>query len=137
MRLTETQNILEAALRAAGYTNSVYNGDPYDLWNNKEVSYVSACYEVQQMEITEATKSYQFIVYVADRLTEDGDNTLAALDACEAVLEAAVAYLNTAGVVGVNVDYCYPFMQKFADNLAGYYATLTVEVDKDINYCDQ
>ena len=80
MRLNDTQQLLETALRQSAYLNSLYHGDPYDQWNNAEVGYVSACYELQQVETTENTKRYHFIVYVADRLTEDGSEVVYSKD---------------------------------------------------------
>ena len=138
MRLNDTQQLLETALRQAAYLNSLYHGDPYEQWNNAEVGYVSACYELQQVETTENTKRYHFIVYVADRLTEDGSNEVYALDASEGVLDAALQYIratNEPDIVDVEATYYYPFVQKFADILAGYYATIIIEVSKSINNC--
>lgn len=136
MRLTDTVIALETALMSTGYTNSVYMGDVYNVWNNTNVPYVSACYDISRVGASDDAHVYQFIVYVADRLVEGEKNLTQALDACEAVLDMAVSKLRvTNGILDVIVDFYIPFSQKFADNLAGYYGYIDVKVKKDIDNC--
>lgn len=136
MRYTELCTALESALMSAGYTNSVYRGDVYDIWNNKEVQYVSACYDLIEAVYDDNLNQYNVRVYVADRLVEAETNETYALDACEAVIRHAIATLRSAsGVLDIGCSSLVPFVQTFADNLAGYYADLQIQVINKIDNC--
>lgn len=138
MSWTELAPIIEAALKATGYVNSVYEGDVYDMWNNTDVPYVSACYDEVGMPDSgsESIDRYDVLVYVADRLEDDGSNTRHARDFSRAVLKVALAQLRRSeAVLSVGAEPLQPFVQKFADNLAGYYTTLSIMVRNDIENC--
>ena len=141
MSWTELAPIIEAALKATGYVNSVYRGSPYDLWNNTGVEYVSVCHDLQSAArdaTNDSLHRYNVILYAADRLTTSADNETQAWDASEAVIDVVIAALrSTAGVMSVETSEMLPFSQDdgFADNLAGYYTTLTIEVATDITLC--
>ena len=138
MSWTELAPIIEAALKATGYVNSVYEGDVYDMWNNTDVPYVSACYDEVGMPDSgsESIDRYDILVHVADRLEDGGSNTRQARDFSRAVLKVALAQLRRSeAVLSVSAEPLQPFVQKFADNLAGYYTTLSVMVRNDIENC--
>ena len=138
MSWTELAPIMEAALKATGYVNSVYEGDVYDMWNNTDVPYMSACYDEVGMPDSgsESIDRYDVLVFVADRLEDDGSNTRQARDFSRAVLKVALAQLRRSeAVLSVSAEPLQPFVQKFADNLAGYYTTLSVMVRNDIENC--
>jgi len=138
MSWTELAPIIEAALKATGYVNSVYEGDVYDMWNNTDVPYVSACYDEVGMPDSgsESIDRYDILVYVADRLEDGGSNTRQARDFSRAVLKVALAQLRRSeAVLSVSAEPLQPFAQKFADNLAGYYTTLSVMVRNNIENC--
>lgn len=128
---------IETALRATGYVHSVYEGDVYDIWNNSEVQYVSACYDEVSLtqESGDGLDTYNVMVYVADRLTEDNSNSRQARDFAYAVLKMAVATLRQYQPIAVSHSDFTPFVQKFADNLAGYYTQLSITVPSDIQNC--
>lgn len=136
MTWTELAPKIEEALRVTGYVNSVYEGDVYDVWNNTNVQYVSACYdEVSHPKgDTDSLETYNVIVYVADRLTEDASNSRYARDFARAVLKGAVAMLRRS-VLAVDYTDLTPFVQKFADNLGGYYTTLTIQTADTLDNC--
>lgn len=136
MRWSELAVKIESALRATGYVNSVYEGDVYDIWNNKEVPYVSACFDETALEPdSESLDTYSVMVFVADRLTEGNSNSRQARDFARAVLKVTVATLRQQPPIGVTCGVLTPFVQKFADNLAGYYTTLTITIPSDIQNC--
>ena len=128
---------IESALRATGYVHSVYEGDVYDIWNNSEVPYVSACFDEVALDssTSDSLDTYNVMVYVADRLTEDNGNSRQARDFARAVLKMAVATLRQQQPITVSCGALTPFVQKFADNLAGYYAQLTITVPSDLQNC--
>ena len=127
---------IESALRATGYVHSVYEGDVYDIWNNSEVPYVSACFDEVALDdsVNDSLDVYNVMVYVADRLTEDNGNSRQARDFSHAVFKMAVATLRQQHIA-VECGALTPFVQKFADNLAGYYAQLTITVPSDLQNC--
>jgi HD superfamily phosphohydrolase YqeK len=85
---------------------------------------------------SESIDRYDILVYVADRLEDDGSNTRQARDFSRAVLKVALAQLRRSeAVLSVSAEPLQPFVQKFADNLAGYYTTLSVMVRNDIENC--
>lgn len=137
MRYTETSKLLEDAIRSIAYVKSVYSGDVYDLWNNAEVRYVSACYDLVDVSSNgESMTEYNIRLYVADRLMEGGGNVKEVLDSCEAVFKVFRAWLlRNSGIEEVEVGRLTPFEQKFADNLAGYYGDVTITVLQTISDC--
>lgn len=141
MRYTELTQVIEDAARSVGYVNSIYRGSPYDLWNNTGVQYVSVCHDLQSASrdaTNDSLHRYNVILYAADRLTTSADNEPQAWDASEAVIDVVIAALrSTTGVMAVETSELLPFSQDdgFADNLAGYYTTLTIEVTTDITLC--
>lgn len=138
MRLTELSKEIRTAFDAVGYVQGVYFGDVYELWNNEQVRYVAACVTIEQVQQVGELKHYTLIAYCADKLLDDESNTTHALDYSEAAIDAMINHLlNTDGVVDVQTERVYtPFVQKFADTLAGYWVRLVVVVRPDVTPCD-
>lgn len=139
MRLTELYPIVDAALTASGIVHTVTHGDVYDNWNNSEIDYVAANYDIVSATVNLNTSAYILRLFVADRLTDDASNELQALDISEAAIRRTVVNLlhSVVGVTEWDNDSVLltPFSQKFADNLAGYYTELTVIVANEITNC--
>lgn len=139
MRYTEICRLIESAVGNVGYVHSVFRGSPYDNWNNTEVEYVSVCYDLQGVDIaSDSINTYHVVINAADRLTESADNETYALDAAEAAIGVIMAALRANdAVLEVSGETLTPFVQHdgFADNLAGYYTILDIQVRNDINNC--
>ena len=50
MNLSEIAEKIREGFGLVGYVESIYDGDAYDTWNNKEVRYLSACFELESIE---------------------------------------------------------------------------------------
>lgn len=141
MNLTELSNRMTAAFEQVAYVNSVLTGDVYERWNNKEVKYVSVCYAIESSDADENITTYSFILYAADRLLEDGSNNVQSFDICQTVIENALNFLTNSGAsdnLWIEDTRTYtPFVQKFADNLAGVYVRTKIKVRNDLNLCNE
>lgn len=139
MNLQEIATELQNGFQSVGFVNSVYNGDVYDLWNNNEVRYLSACWELEMIETKENWKTYVLIIYAADRLMEAEVNKNACWDAAEQAIETALNYLTLSGqsdnLFIEEMRQYTPFTQKFADNLAGVYCRVRIQTPNEINLC--
>lgn len=138
MRLTRLKHIISEAFESAGYVNGIYFGDVYELWNNEQVHYVAACATLDQVQSVGQLKEYRFTFYAADKLLDDEVNKTHALDYAEGALDAAMMYIdNHDEVLEVESDRVYtPFVQKFADTLAGYWVDVTIRVQPDMGICE-
>lgn len=139
MNLTELSSLMTAAFSSVAYVNSVLTGDVYERWNNKEVKYVSACYALESSDTDENVTTYSFIIYAADRLLEDAANTVQSFDICQTAIEMMLNYISDSGAddnLWIEDTRTYtPFVQKFADNLAGVYVRVKIHVRNDLNLC--
>ena len=138
MRLTKLTEIIRAGFESAGYVHGIYFGDVYELWNNEQVKYVAACVTLVQVQNVGNLKEYHFTMYAADKLLDDEANKTHALDYSEGALDAAMQYIdNHDDILEVISDRTYsPFVQKFADTLAGYWVDVRVRVQPDIGVCE-
>lgn len=139
MNLSEIAEKIREGFARVGYVESVYDGDAYDTWNNKEVRYLSACFELESIGATENIKTYNLIVYTADRLIEDGSNKMMCWDAAEQATETMLNFITENGesdnLFIDEVRQYTPFVQKFADNLAGVYCRVKLKTTNEINLC--
>lgn len=135
MSWTELSGYIEAALGSVGYVNSIYRGDVYDRWNNTNVAYVSAVYEnINTPPDGDSIEEFDVRLTVADRLVEGEYNDTFAQDFARNAILVAVAALRHS-VLEVDVVQMTPFVQKFADNLAGYTCQLAIKVTTNIQIC--
>ena len=139
MNYYEIAEKLRAGLAGVGYVNSIYDGDVYDQWNNNEVPYLSACFELEGIETSDNIKSYNIVVYAADRLLEDGSNKAMCWDAAEQAIETALNFATENGKSDnlwiEDMRQYTPFVQKFADNLAGVWCRVQIKTRNVINLC--
>lgn len=138
MRLTEIIQILQDAFEQVGYIYSISFGDVYDHWNNNKVQYVAACTDLENVQSVGDLKKYSFVIYVADKLLDDNSNTTHALDYSEAAIDATLNYIDQhPDIIEVESNRTYtPFVQRFADTLAGYWLRVAISVEPDIVQCD-
>lgn len=139
MNMSEIAEAIREGFAKVGYVESVYDGDVYDLWNNKEVKYLSACFELENINTNENVKTYVLIIYAADRMLEDGANKMGCWDAAEQAIETMLNYLTENGMSDnlyiEEVRQYTPFVQKFADNLAGVWCRVNLKTGNEINLC--
>lgn len=141
MNYTSLIDLLQSSFAQTGTTHSTYVGDPYELWNNKRVRYISACVSLESLEVEENVRTYVFLIYCADRLTRGETNVGNCIDACTDAVEAALNFATDNGnsdtlLVEGTRQYT-PFVQKFADNLAGVWTRVRLQVNNDINLCTE
>ena len=139
MRLTGLTEHIRTAFEQVGYVHGIYFGDVYELWNNEQVQYVAACVTLEQVQTVGELKQYGLVIYCADKLLDDESNTTHALDYAEGAIDAALNHLQFAvdEIVDVHTDRIYtPFVQKFADTLAGYWVRAEIVVRPDVTLCD-
>ena len=141
MNLTQLSKNIDTAFERVGYVNSVLTGDPYERWNNKEVKYVSACYALESSDSDENITTYSLIIYAADRLLEDASNTVQSFDICQTAIEVMLNFLTDSGKEDKlwieDIRTYTPFVQKFADNLAGVYVRTKIKVRNTLNLCKE
>ena len=139
MNLSEIATAIEQGFSRVGYVESIYNDDVYDIWNNSEIRYLSACWELESIETQNDVRAYNLIVYAADRLMENETNKVQCWDAAEQAIETMFNYITENG----QSDNLYieetrqytPFTQKFADFLAGVYCRVKLKTSNEINLC--
>jgi hypothetical protein len=139
MNLSEISIAIIDGFKKVGYVESIFNDDVYEIWNNSEVRYLSACWELESIETQDDVKAYNLLIFAADRLMENESNKLQCWDAAEQAIETMLNYITENGqsdnLFIEDVRQYTPFKQKFADNLAGVYCRLKLKTPNEINLC--
>lgn len=106
-------------------------GDVYDLSSNPTVKY-GVVYLTQGQHISSSAKTdYSITIFYIDRLLDDMSNRLEIQSHGMRVIDNIVLGLEDEYDVEIgNVNY-QPFTQRFADECAGVFATLTITAFKD------
>lgn len=118
--------------------HSYSNQSPYDFWNTEEVKYGSVVFAVKGVKTQNNIAKYECVLYYGDRLNESGSNRDSIQSDAIGVLESIVSRLNCSE----RIEFVtYPiqstlFEQKFADNLAGAYANLSIDLPTTGSCCD-
>lgn len=137
MTLYEIINNLLAIAKSKPNINFVGEGDIYELNNLPDIEY-SVFYITQETHnIDENTNSFTLNLFYVDRLTENNNNRLIIQSNG---IEAITNIVNTM-VMTENIDIDYPltftpFNQRFADDCAGVYCTITLITDANIGICE-
>lgn len=131
--LKEVVRTLKSVCMLQPAVNSVAEGNSYDIWNgNRQVRYASVV--IQQLKHTEIIEDngiirYRFYLIYADRLVHNlEENRL------EIQSNAIDVLKNIIWTIDNEVDWEWKkityqtFTQKFADELAGAYADVEIEV---------
>lgn len=106
-------------------------GDVYNNWNNSEIKYSALNVFCTDCTVNDGSISYQLMLFVADRLLDDKSNEAYLYDVATLQLEAIIDNLD-----GVVTDRKYTFFsEKFADQLAGAFAEITIELPY-IKHCN-
>lgn len=75
MELLELSNAIQEAFLQVELVESVYNNDAAYIWNNKDVHYVSVCFDLVSVTNDGIDHTYTFNFYAGDRQKEDIDST--------------------------------------------------------------
>lgn len=117
---------------------SYYNTSVYECWNNQEVKYGSVVFAVKSVKEQNSITKFDCVLYYGDRLNENKSNRDSIQSDAIGVINNIVSRLNCSD----NIEFVtYPvqstiFEQKFADELAGAYANLTIDLQSTGDCCD-
>lgn len=117
---------------------SAFDGDAYINWNSSEIKYGSFNVGLKNITYDGNLTTYSLVLYYGDRLLQDGSNANQIYTDGINSLQSIINLLNRASNVEIEDDIRYtPFIQNFADYLAGVYTTinLTTEVEVDYEQC--
>lgn len=116
--------------------NSAYEGNIYDILNAKpDNKYASVVITQQSHTTDEIYDHYGFVIFYVDRLVDDlEENRVQIQSIGKSMLGNIItAFCNEFEAECENISY-QPFTQRFADETAGVYCTITIDTVKDV-YC--
>lgn len=116
---------------------SYYNTSVYECWNNQNVKYGSVVFAVKSVRETNSIAKYDCVLYYGDRLNDNKTNRDAIQSDAVGVINSIVNQLNCSDKIEF---VTYPvqstiFEQKFADELAGAYANITIDLQSNGECC--
>ena len=131
MNIVQLNNFIEKIVSCTETVKSFYTNSVYECWNTEEVKYGSISFCITKTQMRERTMTYDAIIYYGDRLLEDKSNRNAIWSDAAQVIQSIIGTVN--GIDGeITISYPYNltlFEQKFADELAGAYAEISIEVE--------
>lgn len=116
--------------------NSAYEGNIYDILNAKPDNRYASVVITQQSHTTdEIYDHYGFVIFYVDRLVDDlEENRVQIQSIGKSMLGNIItAFCNEFEAECENISY-QTFTQRFADETAGVYCTITIDTVKDV-YC--
>ena len=138
MNIVQLNQYIEKIARCIQIVHSYSSQSPYEYWNAKgDVQYGSVCFCVKKSRMRSNTITYDAVLYYGDRVVDTPSNKEQIWSDANNVIQNIVGTINMQSDGEVSVSYPYDitnFEQKFADNLAGAYATLSIET-KGIGEC--
>lgn len=133
MTIYQTIKELEKIALSTPQINFCGENDLYAIINsNPNIQYSIFFVTQNQHKSTEDWDKYNLNLFYIDRLLEDNSNELAIQSIGKEILTNIVRIF--CGLYDAEVDGQYnwqPFMQKFNDNCAGVYLTITLDIAKD------
>lgn len=116
--------------------NSAYEGNIYDILNAKpDNKYASVVITQQSHTTDEIYDHYGFVIFYVDRLVDDMEENRVQIQSIGKSMLGNIitAFCNEFEAGCDNISY-QPFTQRFADETAGVYCTITIDTVKDV-YC--
>lgn len=116
--------------------NSAYEGNIYDILNAKpDNKYASVVITQQSHTTDEIYDHYGFVIFYVDRLVDDMEENRVQIQSIGKSMLGNIitAFCNEFEAECDNISY-QPFTQRFADETAGVYCTITIDTVKDV-YC--
>lgn len=138
MNIVQLYDYIGQIAQTIPIVHSYSNQTPYEYWNTHEVKYGSVIFAVKTVRTQNNIAKFDCVLYYGDRLNETGSNRDSVQSDAIGVLDSIVSRLNCSD----RVEYVtYPFQttlfeQKFADNLAGAYTNITIDLPATGNCCD-
>ena len=138
MNIVQLYDYIGQIAQTIPIVHSYSNQTPYEYWNTQEVKYGSVIFAVKTVRTQNNIAKFDCVLYYGDRLNETGSNRDSVQSDAIGVLESIVSRLNCSE----RVEYVtYPFQttlfeQKFADNLAGAYTNISIDLPATGNCCD-
>ena len=134
MTLKDVINYLESTASVQPAVHTIVRNDILKLNNASNVIYGVFAWVLgtQQVKINDRMATYQLYVYYIDRLAEKVDNTLDIHSFGIQVLNNILLTLQDVDIF-INDYSIQPFYQRFADECAGVYATINIDVPIDYN----
>ena len=131
MNIVQLNQYIEKIAHCIQIVHSYTSQSPYEYWNAKgDVQYGSVCFCIKKSRMRSNTITYDAVLYYGDRVVDTPSNKEQIWSDANNVIQNIVGTINMQGDGEVSVSYPYDitnFEQKFADNLAGAYATLSIE----------
>ena len=138
MNIVQLNQYIEKIARCIQIVHSYSSQSPYEYWNAKgDVQYGSVCFCIKKSRMRSNTITYDAVLYYADRVVDTPSNKEQIWSDANNVIQNIVGTINMQSDGDVTISYPYDitnFEQKFADNLAGAYATLSIDT-KGIGEC--
>ena len=141
MTLLEITNKIKTYAGGQFSNPTVMVGSVYENMNTKELKY--PCINIDNVNVIKSNYEmiYSFYIYYADRLSEDGSNTLQIQSEANTSLQLILHKIYDSGVGRMTLDELYsvvitPYTMKFADLCAGAWLQVNVHVPDGIDYCD-
>lgn len=141
MNLIEVTNKIKTYAGGQFSNPTVMVGSVYENMNTKELKY--PCINIDNVNVIKSNYEmiYSFYIYYADRLSEDGSNTLQIQSEATTSLQLILHKIYDSGVGRMTLDELYsvvitPYTMKFADLCAGAWLQVNVHVPDGIDYCD-
>ena len=131
MNIVQLNNFIEKIVSCTETVKSFYTNSVYECWNAEEVKYGSISFCITKTQMRERTMTYDAIIYYGDRLLEDKSNRNAIWSDATQVIQSIIGTVNSVdGEITISYPYNLTlFEQKFADELAGAYAEISIEVE--------
>lgn len=130
MKYKEIVKIIKNISLALPDVQSFYTGDVYEVNADQSVKYSSIVLTNQEHQFDNINDRFQynFILFYIDRLTDDEANRTDVHTAAVSALKNIVQHLEDYNVI-INDFKFNLFRERFNDQCAGAYATLSVEVE--------
>ena len=110
---------------------------PYTVWNSLNVKYPAFSAELEYVRFNENTIEYHYLFTYGAKLANDSSNLFQLQNTGFKVLRNVINHLiDEFGLDALETTEIRPFQQRFADQLAGCYADVTIYVEMDDLNCE-
>ena len=128
MTLQQTIEALERAARLQPSVGSIVQNDVFRLNSMPDAKYGVFAWTQQQHVLAGDTFIFAFALFYVDRLTEDGGNEVEIQSTGVATLSGILRRLEDDGVLPLGDPTFETFNQRFADECAGVWCSVRLEV---------
>lgn len=136
MNLVELITLLKEKFNNIALVHSVFDGVVYDNWNSTEIKYGSVNIGVRNITYNQQSITYDLVIYYGDRLLQNTSNMNQIFTDGVNVIQSVINDLDDYHI-DITEEVVYtPFDQKFADYLAGVYATIQITTESTIGVCN-